>query len=78
MVVTRCTQGWGLANRVTHDKIAVDSVAGFLTKLDPIRSPRRFRQAQAELEDKKINMAEGKRWLHDHDAQCETCKGNLS
>lgn len=71
----RCMQGWALANRITADKNEVDSLGRFLTKLDPARAPRRFQQAQGDFAKKKTSLAEGKRWLADHDKNCATCGG---
>lgn len=72
----RCMQGWALANRVKTDKNEVESLGRFLTKLDPAAAPRRFHQAQGDFAKKKSSLDEGKRWLADHDSNCETCGGN--
>jgi hypothetical protein len=74
--VNRCTQGWALANRVTADKAQVQSLGAFLTKLDPARAPRRFAQAQGDLNKAKVGVAEGKRWLAEHDNNCPICGVN--
>lgn len=74
--MNRCTQGWGLANRVTADKSQVQSLGAFLTKLDQARAPRRFAQAQSDFVKAKTSVAEGIRWLAEHDQNCPTCGAN--